>query len=77
MSWCPFIGSEGERGGRASEMNGRRRWCTIMVMKAAVSEGDRAGSDEGESALAIMAVEGGGAPGGGSAHVRLRRRRRG
>jgi hypothetical protein len=47
MSWCPFIGLEGERGGRASEMNGGRRWCTIMVMKAAVSEGDRAGSDEG------------------------------
>jgi hypothetical protein len=33
----PFIGSEGER----------RRWCTIMAMKAAVSEGDRLGSDEG------------------------------
>jgi hypothetical protein len=26
----PFKGSEGERGGRASEGNGRRRWCTIM-----------------------------------------------
>jgi hypothetical protein len=26
----PFIGSEGERGGRASEGNGRRRWCAIM-----------------------------------------------
>jgi hypothetical protein len=26
----PFIGSEGERGGRVSEGNGRRRWCAIM-----------------------------------------------
>jgi hypothetical protein len=26
----PFIGSEGEQGGRASEGNGRWRWCSIM-----------------------------------------------
>jgi hypothetical protein len=26
----PFIGSEGERGGRVSERNGRRRWCATM-----------------------------------------------
>jgi hypothetical protein len=26
----PFIGSEGERGGQASEGNRRRRWCAIM-----------------------------------------------
>jgi hypothetical protein len=31
----PFIGSEGER------------WCDIMVMKVAVSEGDQPRSDEG------------------------------
>jgi hypothetical protein len=43
----PFIGSEGERGGRTVERNGRRQWCAIMAMKAAVSEGDRVGSDDG------------------------------
>jgi hypothetical protein len=26
----PFMGSEGEQGGRASEGNGWRQWCTIM-----------------------------------------------
>jgi hypothetical protein len=26
----PFKGSEVERGGKASEGNGRRRWCAIM-----------------------------------------------
>jgi hypothetical protein len=39
----PFIGSEGERGGRASERNRRQWWCAIMAMKVAVSKGDRPG----------------------------------
>jgi hypothetical protein len=73
----PFIGSERERGGRASERNGRRRWCAILVMKVAILEGDQTGSDEGGSALAVMGVEGGGAPRGGSAHVSRWWRRRG
>jgi hypothetical protein len=47
MPGLPFIGSEGDRGGRASERNGRRRWCAIMAMKAVVSEGDQPRSDEG------------------------------
>jgi hypothetical protein len=73
-----FIGSKGERDGRASERNGWQRWCAIMAMKAAVSEGDRAVSDEGEgSALAIMGVEGRGAPRRSSARVSWRRWRRG
>jgi hypothetical protein len=46
MSRCPFIGSEGEQGGQALEWN-ERRWCAIMAMKAAVSEGDHSGTDEG------------------------------
>jgi hypothetical protein len=33
------------------ERNGRRRWCAIMAMKVAVSEGDRAGSDQGGGVL--------------------------
>jgi hypothetical protein len=37
----PFVGSEGQRGDRASEGNGRWRWCAIMVMEAAVLGGDR------------------------------------
>jgi hypothetical protein len=41
MPGCPLIGSEGERGGWASERNGWRRWCAIMVMKAAILEGDQ------------------------------------
>jgi hypothetical protein len=41
MPGHPFIGSEGERGGWASERNGQRRWRVIMVMKAAIFEGDR------------------------------------
>jgi hypothetical protein len=73
-----FIGSKGERDGRASERNGWQRWCAIMAMKAAVLEGDRAVSDEGEgSALAVMGVEGRGAPRGSSARVSWRRWRRG
>jgi hypothetical protein len=40
MPGRPFIGSEGERGGWASERNGRRWWCAIMAMKVVVSEGD-------------------------------------
>jgi hypothetical protein len=49
-----------------------------MAMKAAVSEGDRLGSDEGGGgALAVTGVEGGGAPGGGSMRVTRRRRHRG
>jgi hypothetical protein len=43
MPGHPFIWSEGERGGQALERNGWWRWCAIMVMKAAVSEGDRPG----------------------------------
>jgi hypothetical protein len=59
MPGCSFIGSNGEWGDQASERNGRRRWCTIMAMKAAVSEGDRARSDEGgRSALAVTGAEG-------------------
>jgi hypothetical protein len=39
-----FIGSEGERGGRASKGNGRRRWCAIMVVERSFQEGiDRGG----------------------------------
>jgi hypothetical protein len=41
MSGRPFIGLEDERGGRATEGNGRRRWCSIMVVEATVSGGDR------------------------------------
>jgi hypothetical protein len=77
MPTHPFIGLEGERGGQASERNGRRMWCAIMVMKAAVSVGNWVGSDEGGSALAIMGAERGGAPGGGSARASRRCRRRG
>jgi hypothetical protein len=73
----PFIGSKRERGGRASERNGRRRWCAILAMKVAILEEDQAGSDEGGSALAVMGAEGGGAPRGGSAHVSRWWRRRG
>jgi hypothetical protein len=50
MSGRPFIGLEGERGGRAEE-NGWRRWRAIMMVEAAVQGGDRrvvVGSDEGE-----------------------------
>jgi hypothetical protein len=43
----PFIGAEGERDGRTVEGNGRRRWSAMMVVEAAVSGGDRLGSDEG------------------------------
>jgi hypothetical protein len=38
---APFYRVGGGAGSRASERNGRRRWCTIMVMNAAVLEGDR------------------------------------
>jgi hypothetical protein len=48
-----------------------------MVMKAAVSEGDMAGSDEGGSALAVMGAEGGGVLGGGSTRVSRWQRCRG
>jgi hypothetical protein len=58
MPGHPFIGSEGERGGRVSERNERRRWCAIMAMKVAVLEGDQPGSDEGGGgAPAFMGVE--------------------
>jgi hypothetical protein len=78
MPGCLFIGSKGERDGRASERNGWQRWCSIMAMKAAISEGDRAVSNEGEwNALAVMGVEGRGAPRGSSARVSWRRWRRG
>jgi hypothetical protein len=41
---CLFIGSEGERGGRASKGNGRRWWCAIMVVEQSFHEGiDRGG----------------------------------
>jgi hypothetical protein len=36
----PFIGSEGEQGGQASEGNWRWRWCTVMVVEATISGGD-------------------------------------
>jgi hypothetical protein len=39
----PFIGSEGEPGHRALEENDRWWCCTIMVVEAAVSGGDRSG----------------------------------
>jgi hypothetical protein len=60
-----FIGLEGERGGRASEGNERRWWCTIMVVEAFVSIGDRPGWWWG-----VMR----GVPGGG-VHAHARRRR--
>jgi hypothetical protein len=43
MPGRPFIGSKGERGGRASEGNGQWWWCTIMVVEVAVSGGDQPG----------------------------------
>jgi hypothetical protein len=43
MPGHPFIGLEGEQGGRAMEGNGRRQWCAIMVVEAAVLGGDRLG----------------------------------
>jgi hypothetical protein len=62
-----FIGSEGERGGRASEWNGRRWWCTIMVLKEAVFGVELVGEWwGGERAPAVTEAEGGGALGGGS-----------
>jgi hypothetical protein len=39
----PFIGSEEDRGGWASEGNMRWRWCTIMLVEVVVSGGDRPG----------------------------------
>jgi hypothetical protein len=72
----PFIGSEGERGDRASEGNGWRQWCGIMVMEAAISGGDQSGwwwgVMKGGCAPAITGAEG--VPRGGArAHVRRRR----
>jgi hypothetical protein len=67
MSGCPFIGSEGEQGGRASEGNRRWQWCTIMVADAAVSGGYRPGWWWGVmrgGAPTVTGVEG--APGGGA-----------
>jgi hypothetical protein len=43
MPGHPFMGSEGERGGRALVGNNRRWCCPIMVVEAAVSGGDRPG----------------------------------
>jgi hypothetical protein len=43
MPGHPFIGLEGERGSRATKGNGRRWWCTMMVVEAAVLGGDRPG----------------------------------
>jgi hypothetical protein len=43
FSEAPFIGSEGEWGHRALEENDRWWCCTIMVVEAAVSGGDRPG----------------------------------
>jgi hypothetical protein len=62
----PFICAEGERDGRTVEGNGRRRWSAMMVVEAAVSGGDRSGSDEGggDGAPAVSRAEGGGMPGG-------------
>jgi hypothetical protein len=65
----PFIGAEGEGGDRTVEGNDRRRWSAMMVVEAAVSRGDRPGSDEGGGASAILGAEGGRAPGGDSARV--------
>jgi hypothetical protein len=68
MSGCPFIGSEGERGGWASEGNGWCRWCTIMVVEAAVSGGDRPGWSWGVmrgGAPAVTGAEGASGGGGG------------
>jgi hypothetical protein len=38
-----FIGLEGEWGGQTMEGNGRRWWCTMMVVVVAVSGGDQLG----------------------------------
>jgi hypothetical protein len=46
-SGSPFIGSEGEWGGWASQRIGRRHWCAIMALKVAVLEWNRRGSDGG------------------------------
>jgi hypothetical protein len=43
MPGRPFIGLEGEWGGRVTEGNGRRWWCAMMVVEAAVLGGDRLG----------------------------------
>jgi hypothetical protein len=66
MPGRPFIGSEGERGGQASERNRRRRLCITMAMKTTVLKGIGRGVMRG-GALAIMGAEGGRAPGGSSA----------
>jgi hypothetical protein len=43
LARAPIYKVGGGAGGRASERNWQRRWCAIMGMKAAVSEGDRPG----------------------------------
>jgi hypothetical protein len=43
MPGHPFIGSERDRGCRASEGNEWRRWCAIMVVEAAILGGDQPG----------------------------------
>jgi hypothetical protein len=60
MSGHPFIGLEGERGGRVIEGNGRQWWYAMMVVEATVSGGDRPrwwGVRGG--APAVLGVEGG------------------
>jgi hypothetical protein len=62
----PFIGAEGGGSNRTVEGNDGWRWSAMIVMEAAVSGGDRPRRDEGGATRAILGVEGGGAPGGGS-----------
>jgi hypothetical protein len=64
---APFYGVGGGAGWPGAGEERAARWCAIMAMKAAISEGDRPGSDEG-GAPSVMGAEGGGAPGGGTAH---------
>jgi hypothetical protein len=77
MPGHPFMGSEGEQGGRALEGNNRRWCCPIMVVEAAVSGGDRLGWWWGVmrvgGAPAVMGAEG---AQGGSVRAHTRRRQR-
>jgi hypothetical protein len=64
----PFYRVGRECGSRVMEGNRRRRWCSIMVVEAAVLGRDRSGQwgvMRGAVAPAISRVEGRGASGGG------------
>jgi hypothetical protein len=63
----PFIRSEGDWGGWASEGNMRWRWCTIMLVEVVISGGDHPGwwwgVMRGGGGPAVLRAEG--ASGGG------------